>query len=52
MSIKSHRLFAGVDAVLEQNYDIESDRVCSDCEERRRMVVDTDAGVRIKASIA
>lgn len=52
MRIKSHRPFAGVDAVLKQNCDIESDSVRFDCEERRRMVADTDAGAKIKASIA
>lgn len=52
MRIKAHRPFAGVDAVLEQNCDIESNSFRFDCEEHRRMVADTDAGVRIKASIA
>lgn len=52
MRIKSHRPFTSLDAVLEQNIDMESDSTQFEVEPHRLMVADSDDGVRIGAVIA
>lgn len=51
MRIKSHHPFSGVDSVIEQNFDIDSDSILFDNEERRCMVADTDIGKKLSSSV-
>ena len=50
--LKAHQAFESVEAVLTRNADIVSETDRFDVAERRRMVSDTDTGVRIREQIS
>ena len=51
LKIKAHRGFKGVNMVLKENADIESDAVQIERFERRRYIADTDEGAKLKRRI-